>query len=90
MRNPSTIVASIVQKWAAEADLLEAQARLTNRVGPRGIQTLVETRRREGLMLPFRVTLRRHSRLALVSYWDEDIERTEEVRYLFWCLTACS
>lgn len=68
------------QKWAVEADLLEAQERLTNRVGPRGIQTLVETRRREGLMLPFRVTIKRHSRLALVTYWDEDLDRTEEVR----------
>jgi hypothetical protein len=59
---------------------MEAQERLTNCVGPRGIQTLVETRRREGLMLPFRVTIKRHSRLALVTYWDEDMDRTEEVR----------
>jgi hypothetical protein len=65
---------------AAEARLQEAQNRLTDCVGPRGIQKLVSERRRNGLQLPFRVTLRRHSRLALVTSWDEDLDRTDEVR----------
>jgi hypothetical protein len=64
---------------AAEARLQEAQNRLTDCVGPRGIQKLVSERRRNGLQLPFRVTLRRHSRLALVTSWDEDLDRTDEV-----------
>ena len=49
-------------------------------MGPRGIQTLVERRRREGVLLPFRVSIRRHSRLALVTQWDEDTGLSEEVR----------
>ena len=70
------------KKSVAEGKLLEAQKHLTDCVGPRGIQRLVSQRRREGVVLPFRVTLTRHSRLALVTYWEEDFEKTEEVRIL--------
>jgi hypothetical protein len=40
---------------------------------------LVSRRRSEGVVLPFRVTLTRHSRLALVTYWEEDFDKSEEV-----------
>lgn len=48
-------------------------------MGPRGIQKLVDQRRREGVLLPFRVSIMRHSRLALVTQWEDDYELTEEV-----------
>lgn len=64
----------------AEVKLAAAQERLTDCVGPRGIQKLVEQRRREGVLLPFRVTIMRHSRLALVTQWEDDYYLTEEVR----------
>lgn len=65
---------------ASEARLQEAQNRLTDCVGPRGIQKLVEEKRKNGILLPFRITLRRHSRLALVTAWEDDFDKTEEVR----------
>ena len=61
--------------------MYKAEEKLTDCVGPRGIQKLVEDRRRNGLMLPFRVSIKRHSRLALVTAWEEDLYRTEEVRH---------
>ena len=62
-----------------EASLQKAQSRLEDCIGPRGIQRLVTQRRREGVLLPFRITLKRHSRLALVSYWDADYDDSGEV-----------
>lgn len=59
---------------------------MTACVGPRGIQKLVEQRRRDGAVLPFRVTLTRHSRLALVTYWEDDYDKTEEVSLFKFCL----
>ena len=35
-------------------------------------------RRQEGIRLPFRVSIRRHSRQALVTLWEEDMDCTEE------------
>lgn len=80
----------VLQKELAAKILSEAQNRLTDCIGPRGIQRLVTQRRREGAVLPFRVTLTRHSRLALVTYWEEDFDKTEEVRsitshIIWWC-----
>lgn len=37
-------------------------------IGPRGLQLLVEERRRNGVLLPFKVNLRKNSSLALVQY----------------------
>lgn len=71
---------ALLQISKAEAKLLAAQERLTDCEGPLGIQKLVAQRRREGVLLPFRVTIMRHSRLALVTQWDDDYELTEEVR----------
>jgi hypothetical protein len=68
-----------VQKMKAEAKLEESKERLMDMVGTRGIQHLVEQRRHNGTLMPFRVSLRKHSRLALVSMWDEDVYLTEEV-----------
>jgi hypothetical protein len=71
----------------AEAKLEESKERLMDMVGTRGIQHLVEQRRHNGTRMPFRVSLRKHSRLALVSMWDEDLYLTEEVgRTHFQCI----
>lgn len=43
-------------------------------VGPRGLQTLIREKMKNGVMLPFKVSIRKHSRLALVGW-----ETTPEV-----------
>ena len=69
----------IIQKIRTEDAMILAKERLMDCVGPRGIQTLVEQRMKEGVVLPFRVSIRHNSRLALVSVWEADLDLSEEV-----------
>jgi hypothetical protein len=39
--------------------------------GPRRLQKLIENRRRHGIPLPFKISIRKHSRHALVEYTDD-------------------
>lgn len=45
-----------------------AQQKLTNCIGPLGLQNLIKKRRRHGVLMPFRVSIKRNSRLALVTW----------------------
>jgi hypothetical protein len=49
----------------------EAEKDLMDCVGPRKLQNMIETRRKHGIPLPFRVSIRKHSRYALVEYLDD-------------------
>eukprot|EP01042_Synura_sphagnicola_P011134 gene11134-14238_t len=51
-----------------EQQLYQAEEHLYDCVGPRGLQTLVNERRRYGVPLPFRLSIRHNSRLALVEW----------------------
>lgn len=55
-------------------------------IGPRGLQNLIEDRRKNGLIMPFKVSIRKNSRLALVGWENVDytppVER--EVQYDEW------
>jgi hypothetical protein len=56
------------EKYYAVAQL---ERKLMDCVGPRKLQNLIETRRKHGIPLPFKVSIRKHSRYALVEYTDE-------------------
>ena len=51
-----------------DVKLKQAKEELMKRVGPRGLQNLVETRMKTGNVLPFRVSLKKNSRHALVTW----------------------
>jgi hypothetical protein len=53
---------------SAQEALSNTEDRLVDIVGPRGLQLLVADRRKHGILLPFRVNMRKNSRLALVQY----------------------
>lgn len=54
--------------YHAEEYLLQAENHRVDCVGPRGLQTLIAERRASGVPLPFKVSIRHNSRLALVEY----------------------
>mmetsp|Transcript_9073 Transcript_9073/g.20463 ORF Transcript_9073/g.20463 Transcript_9073/m.20463 type:complete len:1632 (-) Transcript_9073:54-4949(-) len=64
---------------AQELSLQEAEQCLVDREGLRTLQKHVLARRRKGMLLPFRVSLHKFSRVALVT-WEVDLELTEEER----------
>ena len=68
----------VQQKTKCEEKLEEAKERLNDTVGPRGLQTLIHDRIKHGVMLPFKVSIRKHSRLALVG-WESTPEEGAEV-----------
>ena len=41
-------------------------------IGPHELQHLVIEKRKHGICLPFKVSIKRFSRLAYVSRWDDD------------------
>jgi hypothetical protein len=49
----------------------EAEKDLMDCIGPRKLQNMIETRRQNGIPLPFRVSIRKHSRYALVEYLED-------------------
>jgi hypothetical protein len=48
-------------------DYEEAELRLENFTGPRGIQNMIAARRKEGIVMPFRVTLTRGCKYGLIT-----------------------
>jgi hypothetical protein len=55
-----------------DQELYEAEEHMYDCVGPRGLETLVHERRRYGVPMPFRLSIRHNSRLALVEWLVED------------------
>jgi hypothetical protein len=45
---------------------------LNDSIGPHELQNLVVEKRKHGIRLPFQVSIKRFSRLAYVSRWDDD------------------
>jgi len=45
---------------------------LNDLIGPHELQNLVVEKRKHGIRLPFQVSIKRFSRLAYVSRWDDD------------------
>lgn len=41
---------------------------MNDTVGPRGLQTLIKDRMKHGVCMPFKISIRKHSRLALVGW----------------------
>lgn len=48
--------------------MIDAEERLIDYEGPRGLQHLVTERRQDGVPMPFRISIRHNSRLALVEW----------------------
>lgn len=70
-----------LQREHLEQQLYQAEEHLYDCVGPRGLQTLVNERRRYGVPLPFRLSIRHNSRLALVEWVVPEAPMTSSQRF---------
>jgi len=59
---------AVEEKKKAEEEMKEANDTVTDFIGPRGLKTLVESRRRDGILMPFRVHMTQGSRIAQVTW----------------------
>jgi len=57
------------EKKKAEEAMEEANKTVLDFIGPRGLKTLVDDRRKNGILMPFRVHMTKGSRIAQVT-WD--------------------